>query len=318
MAAGYRVRIDPWAADYDGAAGVLEAEAPDAVVDAAVEGIPWQAVRPVAGDRPHLAFVDGVRRIDCRAVIEQGQRHHFALFGSFAVGATLANDHARVVAERVARVLACGGGFRPEPVTLRLGGTDWPYRPETVADDTPEGPLRGLQNAMRRAEAELAPDLLAQADAVFVDGPLSPLGPDGAMVGYVKRLLRSYLPALEAGLLPRLQVGERTPLFLVQGAPLDRYSWYQRIGSGRSIDTALAGVVRCEVAAALGLERARQLADLAAAQLPRFASDPIRDPRAPQNLHPIGALETWLRHRLGDALLLRRALEVHLLAETAS
>ena len=32
---------------------------------------------------------------------------------------------------------------------------------------------------------------------------------------------------------------------------------------------------------------------------------------SPQNLFPIGALETHLRHRLGDPLLLRRALELH-------
>jgi hypothetical protein len=35
----------------------------------------------------------------------------------------------------------------------------------------------------------------------------------------------------------------------------------------------------------------------------------MRDARAPQNLLPIGALETRLRHRLGDPLLLRRSIE---------
>jgi hypothetical protein len=50
--------------------------------------------------------------------------------------------------------------------------------------------------------------------------------------------------------------------------------------------------------------------------LPVFASQPGRDPRAPQNLYPVGALETQLRHRLGDAQLVRRAIEAHLLEET--
>jgi hypothetical protein len=104
-------------------------------------------------------------------------------------------------------------------------------------------------------------------------------------------------------------------MFLVKGAPLDRYSWYLRIGSGRAIDSPWTGVVRCEASARLGLDAARELADTSARELPRFASDPLRDPRAPQNLFPIGALETQLRHRLGDALLLRRALEVHVSRE---
>ena len=63
----------------------------------------------------------------------------------------------------------------------------------------------------------------------------------------------------------------------------------------------MAGIVRLEVAAHDGLEAALRLADLTSAALPRFAPRPGRDPRAPQNLFPISALENMLRHRLGDA-----------------
>jgi hypothetical protein len=45
-----------------------------------------------------------------------------------------------------------------------------------------------------------------------------------------------------------------------------------------------------------------------AATLPRFASQPHNDPRAPQNLHPIAGLERELRRCLGDPILLERAL----------
>ena len=51
-----------------------------------------------------------------------------------------------------------------------------------------------------------------------------------------------------------------------------------------------------------------QLADLTARLLPPLASSPHKDPRAPQNLVPIGGLERELRHRLGDQQLLYRAL----------
>ena len=52
-----------------------------------------------------------------------------------------------------------------------------------------------------------------------------------------------------------------------------------------------------------------QVADATASCLPRLAPSPGRDPRAPQNLLPIGALEGALRRRLGDARLVRRHIE---------
>jgi hypothetical protein len=42
--------------------------------------------------------------------------------------------------------------------------------------------------------------------------------------------------------------------------------------------------------------------------LPKLSSAPHKDPRAPQNLVPIGGLERELRRRLGDQQLLYRAL----------
>jgi hypothetical protein len=75
------------------------------------------------------------------------------------------------------------------------------------------------------------------------------------------------------------------------------------------VDTALAGVVRLETSGALDLAQVVALADVSARYLPRFASDPAHDPRAPQNLYPIGGLEARLRHLLGDPLLVRRAIE---------
>ena len=49
-------------------------------------------------------------------------------------------------------------------------------------------------------------------------------------------------------------------------------------------------------------------ADRTALTLPRYASQPHRDPRAPQNLLPIAGLERALKRRLGDAALLERQL----------
>ena len=68
------------------------------------------------------------------------------------------------------------------------------------------------------------------------------------------------------------------------------------------------GIVRCEVPAAHSIGTVTTLADASSCLLPRFASLPYWDARAPQNLVPIGALERELRHRMGDRGLVFRAL----------
>jgi hypothetical protein len=319
MGEGYRVRLDPWAADYQGAIRLVEpGEDEAAEVDLEIETGDWRGVRPPPAPLPDRAwFVDGVRRIEHRLLLErdEGDRTVFGLLASFAVGATEVTDAARVGQERVRRVACVGSGLRIAPFEAPLtGGACLTFEPETVAEDTPVAPVQGLQDAMRRSEAELAQSLANQADAVFLDGPLTFLTTAGPVVGYVKRLLRTYLPPGPAALLRSLGVGERTPVFLIKGAQ-PRYSWYARVGTGRLIDASLTGVVRLEATGRLDLREVLALADVTARYLPRFASDPAHDPRAPQNLHPIGGLEAHLRHRLGDATVVRRAIESALHAE---
>jgi hypothetical protein len=90
------------------------------------------------------------------------------------------------------------------------------------------------------------------------------------------------------------------------GERFARHSWYLRLPC--DVSHPWAGVVRCETAVDIGPERAIALADHLSAVLPRFASSPHKDPRAPQNLFPIAGLERELRRRLGDPLLIQRAL----------
>jgi hypothetical protein len=67
----------------------------------------------------------------------------------------------------------------------------------------------------------------------------------------------------------------------------------------------------------VGLYAARQYANATAYLLPRFAPGRGRDPRSPQNLLPIGALEAQLRRRLGDVRLVRRHIESLIAREAA-
>ena len=76
--------------------------------------------------------------------------------------------------------------------------------------------------------------------------------------------------------------------------------------------------MRCEANAELPVAAAAAIADRVTAALPRFASQPHKDTRAPQNLYPIGGLERMLRRRLGDAALLHRALRVAAAKDCAS
>jgi hypothetical protein len=113
----------------------------------------------------------------------------------------------------------------------------------------------------------------------------------------------AYLRGDAATVLAALAPGERTPAFTI-GSTWTRHSWYVRLpGAG---DAPLAGVVRCECPADIGVPRLTALADLTALVLPRFASQAHKDGRAPQNLYPIAGLERELRRRLGDPALVHR------------
>jgi hypothetical protein len=90
------------------------------------------------------------------------------------------------------------------------------------------------------------------------------------------------------------------------GTSWHRYTWYLRLPGGGA--APWAGVVRVECSADLAKAEAIALADLATLTLPRFASNPYKDPRAPQNLTPIAGLERKLRGMLGDQRLLLRGL----------
>lgn len=311
----HRVRLDPWAPEYESALQILEggAETP-ADVDTRIETDAWRALRPAPEPLPvRIAFVDGVRRVETRLLIERGEEVLFGLLGSIGVGAVEADGAARVTEPSVARLCCVGGGLSLTDFDAVARGSKLSFVPEPVPENTPMAPLQGLQNAMRRREAELAERLAGSVEVVFLDGPLTFLGAAGGPVlGFVKRLVRTYLQPPHSGLLPRLGLGERTPLFLVKDARYPRYSWYTRVGHGRAVDSSLAGVVRLEMMTGLALDAVRKLADASARLLPRFASHPARDPRAPQNLVPIGGLEARLRHLLGDPLIVRRAIEAHL------
>lgn len=315
-----QLRIDPWDPEYGASVEFDDTLESPVGLDLTVERAgDWSPVEPgTVSKLPCCAFVDGVRRIEARLFAEDGGAEAPGLAGSWAVGAAWSTRPPRMDEIAVGRELVVGGGLLPPGMTLIVGRSLLEFASRSVPGVAPLDPLRGLQNAMRAAEAALARRLheSGAAELVVCDGPLSYFA-EGPVVGMVKRQSRSYLDPDRSRVLGLLRAGERTPIFRFGAHGRELYSWYLRLSDPRPIDGAMAGVVRLEVAAGVGLAGAQELASLAGAVLPRFAAQPGRDPRAPQNLYPVAALEAVLRHRLGDAALIRRAIEARLLEEVA-
>jgi uncharacterized protein len=293
--------IDGWSPTLGTAAGGDEAlpTAPGEVdVDVERPAAAWGPLRPATGDPLPVCFVDGVRRIDgvlWRTEDLGSVRQGLAV--SIAAGSVRCEGpRAEVEVAEVQRLLIAPAGFAPLPTRA---GT---YEPRPVADDDPDVLRRGTQERLRRLERRIIDRAIGdrpdELGLLVLDGPLDGSVEVPRAVGYVKTHHVAYLPDEVRPVVAALAPGERTPLFLAQSS-WTRYSWYQRLpyGSGHP----WAGVVRCEASADLDVTGAAQLADRCAATLPRFASRPHKDVRAPQNLYPIGGLERHLKRLLGDA-----------------
>jgi hypothetical protein len=300
--------IDGWAPTLGSAAAAddaLPTAAGEVDVDVERRADDWAPVRPPPCDDAPVCFVDGVRRID--GVLwrtEDAAEVRQALAVSIGAGSVRCHGAtAEIEVAEVQRLLIGPVGFAP--LSTRAGT----YEPRAVADDDPDVLRRGTQERLRRLERRIIdravgpdPDGLA---LLVLDGPLDGSVEVPQAVGYVKTHHVAYLPEQVRSVVAALAPGERTPLFLAQSS-WTRYSWYQRLpyGSGHP----WAGIVRCEASADLDAVRAASLADRCAAALPRFASRPHKDARAPQNLYPIGGLERHLKRLLGDATHILRCL----------
>jgi uncharacterized protein len=303
-----RVVVEPWDPSYGspvaGAAFGPDAE-PEGTVDVSREVDPsaWAPRRPAVTAAGTVVVVDGVRRVDARLWVTDERGVHAGLAGSCAAGTVVCGPGAaRVETVAVRRLLVAPADVAP----IQVAGA--PYEPHTVPDDDPEALVGAVQDRMRTLEAEVVARTTG-ADLVLVDGPLRGRTAVENAVGYVKTHRVAYLPPVVSDVVPELAPGERTPLFLTRTS-WSRWSCYVRLPHAEG--HPWAGVVRIELPSTLDTAAAAARADVAAATLPRLASTPHRDPRAPQNLLPIGGLEQALRRRLGDPALLYRALRAAL------
>ncbi len=303
-----RLRLDPWPAEFDSPLAIEEAASTTRQIDAAVEREEWAAM-PACGAGASCCFVDGVRRVEARVLGDNSGALVHGLLGSLAAGFVRADGStAQFGGIHVHRYLILGKG-EAQSISLQIGGQSLDFLAHSTAHNSPDGVLAELQSLMRMAESRIAEQLASQHGCVFVDGLSYRATGRHNVIGVIKRILEPYLPPDQFALVETLHKGERTPLFRIVDPTYERYSCFLRLAVPRPFEHPLAGVVRIEIGAAVGIERATSLATLAAGMLPRFASSPMRDPRAPQNLLPVGALESEMRRRMGDTTLIRRAIE---------
>lgn len=292
--------VETWAPEYGSPIESDMAES-ELTVDAAVELSPdqWRPLEVDPVPAESVTFVDGVRRIDANVWIDEGTGPPtYGVCATYAAGAVVCNGTAHIVDSTVERGLFTAARTA-EPIETRHAR----YGVVPTVGSAPEDLWIGIQKRMGLLEGRVSAGIDPQG-LVVVDGPLSHHQQVEGAVGYVKTQHVHHLPDDLRWILREIPVGRRTPVFQI-GGNRQVFSWYLRLASGES---PMAGVVRCEVTAVGTVAEAIGLANQVTATLPRFASREHKDPRAPQNLYPIGGLERELRRRLGDQLLLYRAL----------
>ena len=303
-----RFAVETWAPEYGSPSDAgIDLAASEVQVELAVERDPadWAPIAPSsATPMPTVAlFVDGVRRIEARVWLtgDDGDVRP-GICASYAAGVVRCDSRrATVVSARVGRGLFARAATDLTGIRTRHDAFDLRV---TAADD-PDSLSIALQEAMKELEFTAAASAAGGGELVVVDGPLGSRRVLPGTVGYVKTHQVAYLPLELRRVVGALGPGERTPVFCI-GDRFARHSWYLRLPG--EVAHPWSGVVRCEAATDVTPAEAVALADQLACFLPRFASVEHKDPRAPQNLFPIAGLERELRHRLGDPVVVHRAL----------
>jgi hypothetical protein len=305
--------VDPWDPGYGVAfgeeldGGALEESSAELDLDLETPRAQWRPVDPdPAVMRPGtVLFADGVRRIDARVWVHGTRPQPVpGIAASFAAGLVSCDGTARITDVIVERGLFTAAA---EATGITAGRVSYPAR--LAAGPAFEQLSLALQQRLTQAEVQLALTYRTQNpaadDLLIIDGPLRGRTHLDRAVGYIKTHHASYLPPEQAAVVSALRPGQRTPAFTM-GTSWRRTSWYLQLP--RTAGVPWSGVVRLECSADLPLAEVTRLGDLTARVLPPLASVPHKDPRAPQNLVPIGGLERELRHRLGDQQILYRAL----------
>lgn len=308
-----RFYVDAWdpayGTSFEAAGGGGPAAPSSAQVDADVElpATDWRAVdtRPDVVAPDVVLLVDGVRRIDASVwTAEDDGGSYPGIAASYAAGVVrcdLDRGAAKLAGAKVGRGLFTAS---PSAQDVVAGAIRYPVHRVGGSGELSKLPA-AVQGPLTALEVAVSDAVRTDGDLLVVDGPLRSRRNLPRTLGYIKTQHSQYLDARLTAVVTGLAPGQRCPVFRL-GTAWGGYSWYLRLPV--SGGAPWAGIVRVECSAELTETAAIGLADLSLVTLPRFASSPYKDPRAPQNLIPIAGLERRLRGLLGDARLLHRVL----------
>jgi hypothetical protein len=274
------------------------------MVDDAFEMADWRPVAPEerpSESGPRLAFVDGVQHYDARFSAEGEGWPIPGVLATYAAGAMCPGADEPLCHVAVQRAAILAKGARPSPIDIRTSQTVHRYHPEAAAGDDPAALDSKLNQLRAEIEASIVRRLLDERahDLVVVDGRLPQHAP-GA-IGLIKTPQRVPVTSdTQINVLRGLRHGERSPIFIRTRSDRRYYSWFICLATPGRHDVAMSGLALIEMDDSVTREEVTRTADLTASTLPRYAPKPHRDPRAPQNLLPVGQLERELRHRMGE------------------
>ncbi len=315
----YRFSFDTWR--------ILEIEESyleesEEIGDPDIELKEWEPLEGIPCEDVDVVFVDGIRRTENLIYVEDEEGNFSeGAFVSLGAGALYmrygrtnpAHESFQNFLIRRFLFLSKGLEIEEKSVTIEVGES----RLEFFIEEAKKEISPYVNEVMARLESKVAeeafrsrkPKLMITDGTVHYSAKVKEL----PFVGYVKKHKRRYVPNERSWIFRELGLGQRTPIVLIHSQPtfegegaksFDKFTWYVRI----SEDEGISGVARLEVTAGIGLKRAKEIADLTAWLVPKFASTEFSDRRAPQNLLPIKHLENALRRRLGSQTLIRRAL----------
>lgn len=298
--------VESWAPEYGASIDTLSIDDTKDQVDVTVERAldEWAPIDTGPMSVPDdIVFIDGIQRIDARIWIHEKATSTPAVCASLAAGATVCQQStARTQSIEVARVLIAPASSNSDPIVTRHAVYDF----VPAGDATPEATYLAIHSRRKELETRVARSI--NSDLVIFDGPLHGRTFQHG-VGYIKTHHKTYLPQECQAILGSLGARQRTPIFFLSGGPGGaRWSWYIRLPGPRV--HPMSGIVRLELPGTGNADTASTRATFISSCLPRFASEPHKEPRAPQNLYPITGIEQHLRRRLGDPLLLERALRL--------
>ncbi|GAB6077576.1 hypothetical protein [Hydrogenobaculum acidophilum] len=153
---------------------------------------------------------------------------------------------------------------------------------------------------LKQLEHESLVDYAKTSPTKFImwDGslPITFLGLEDKWVfGIIKSHRKYFVSPKNLELLYEIKAFQRTPIihYTSQDQRNFYYTWYT------TLNNDITGLVRIETLANMSIKEASSLANTVCTILQRFASSPLYEQRAPQNLAPISALESYLRSYLG-------------------